>query len=58
LAASRLTVTSGAEVLPEADGFFCSCLDYATIVRHARMVFDVRNATRNVVDGREKVVRL
>jgi len=35
-----------------------SCLDYATVVRHARIVFDVRNATRNVVDGREKVVRL
>jgi UDP-N-acetyl-D-mannosaminuronate dehydrogenase len=35
-----------------------SCFDYAGIVRDARMVFDVRNATRNVADGREKIIRL
>jgi UDP-N-acetyl-D-glucosamine dehydrogenase len=35
-----------------------SCLDYAWIVRHARMVFDTRNATRGVRDGREKILRL
>ena len=35
-----------------------SCFDYELIVRKARMVFDVRNATRNVTMGREKIVRL
>jgi UDP-N-acetyl-D-glucosamine dehydrogenase len=31
--------------------------DYEQIVRHSRLVIDTRNATRNVRDGREKVVR-
>ncbi len=35
-----------------------SCLDYAGIVRHARMVFDTRNATHDVREGREKILRL
>ena len=35
-----------------------SCFDYDAIVRQARMVFDARNATRNVATGREKIVRL
>jgi UDP-N-acetyl-D-glucosamine dehydrogenase len=35
-----------------------SCFDYPEIVAQARMVFDVRNATRNVAAGREKIVRL
>lgn len=35
-----------------------SCFDYAMIVRHARMVFDARNATREVAEGKEKIIRL
>jgi UDP-N-acetyl-D-glucosamine dehydrogenase len=35
-----------------------SCFDYERIVRDARMVFDTRNATRNVTTGTEKIVRL
>jgi len=35
-----------------------SCVDYAWVVRHARLVFDTRNATAGVADGREKIVRL
>ncbi len=31
--------------------------DYDAIVKHSRLVIDTRNATRNVKDGREKVVR-
>jgi UDP-N-acetyl-D-glucosamine dehydrogenase len=32
-----------------------SAFDYESIVRHARLVLDTRNATRNVAAGREKV---
>jgi UDP-N-acetyl-D-glucosamine dehydrogenase len=32
-----------------------SAYDYDTIVRHARLIVDTRNATRNVTDGREKI---
>ena len=32
--------------------------DYDWIVEHARLVFDTRNATRDVKTGRDKVVRL
>ena len=32
-----------------------SCYDYDFIVRHARLVLDTRNATKNVTDGREKI---
>ncbi|MDQ7857426.1 MAG: nucleotide sugar dehydrogenase [Armatimonadota bacterium] len=35
-----------------------SCVDYAAVVRAARLVFDVRNATAAVCEGREKIVRL
>lgn len=33
-------------------------VDYAAVVRHARKVFDARNATRRVAQGREKILRL
>ncbi|MCL6566714.1 MAG: nucleotide sugar dehydrogenase [Acidobacteriia bacterium] len=33
-----------------------SCYDFAFIVRHARLVVDTRNATRNVAEHREKIV--
>ena len=32
--------------------------DYSWIVRHANLVVDTRNATREVTDGREKIVRI
>jgi UDP-N-acetyl-D-glucosamine dehydrogenase len=32
--------------------------DYEAIVKEAKFVFDSRNATRNVADSGEKVVRL
>jgi len=35
-----------------------ACFDYEAIVRHARLVFDARNATRRVTHGREKIIRL
>ena len=31
--------------------------DYDFIVRHARLVVDTRNATREVKEGREKIVK-
>jgi UDP-N-acetyl-D-glucosamine dehydrogenase len=34
-----------------------SSYDYEFIVRHARLVIDTRNATRNVAENREKIVR-
>jgi len=34
-----------------------SVYDYAAIVRHARLVIDTRNATRNIAEHREKIVR-
>jgi UDP-N-acetyl-D-glucosamine dehydrogenase len=34
-----------------------STYDYPAIVRHARLVIDTRNATRNVQEHREKIVR-
>ncbi len=34
-----------------------AAFDYEFIVKHARMVFDTRNATRQVVHGREKIIR-
>jgi UDP-N-acetyl-D-glucosamine dehydrogenase len=33
-------------------------LDYSWIVRHARFVFDTRNATARVSEGREKILRI
>ncbi|ETX06223.1 MAG: UDP-N-acetyl-D-glucosamine dehydrogenase [Candidatus Entotheonella gemina] len=35
-----------------------TCYDYAQIVEHAQMVVDSRNATRDVVIGREKIYKL
>ncbi len=35
-----------------------SGMDYQMIVRHAKLVVDTRNATRNVAGGRDKIVRL
>lgn len=35
-----------------------SSFDYDWIVHHARRVFDARNATRHVKEGREKIIRL
>lgn len=32
-----------------------SAFDYDTIVKHARLVLDTRNATKHVVEGREKI---
>ena len=34
-----------------------STYDYGWIVRHARMVIDTRNATRDVTEGRERIVK-
>lgn len=33
-----------------------SAYDYESIVRHARLIADTRNATRNVKDGRDKIL--
>ena len=33
-----------------------SVFDYEFVVRHSRLVVDTRNATRNVREGREKIV--
>ncbi len=35
-----------------------SVFDFDWIVRHSKLVFDTRNATRGVLDGRGKIVRL
>jgi len=35
-----------------------SIIDYAFVVKHARRVFDTRNATRRVQHGREKIAQL
>jgi UDP-N-acetyl-D-glucosamine dehydrogenase len=34
-----------------------SAYDYPMIARHARLIVDTRNATKNVKEGREKIVR-
>ncbi len=34
-----------------------STIDYAMVVRHAPLVVDTRNATRHVVEGREKILK-
>ncbi len=47
------------ETLPQYDAVLIatdhSCLDYEFVVRHATLVVDARNATRNVREHREKV---
>jgi len=35
-----------------------SIIDYAFVVKHARRVFDTRNATRRIQHGREKIVHI
>jgi UDP-N-acetyl-D-glucosamine dehydrogenase len=35
-----------------------SCVDYGFVVAHAKRVFDTRNATRGVAEGRDKIVLL
>jgi UDP-N-acetyl-D-glucosamine dehydrogenase len=48
-----------AETLPQYDAVLIatdhSCCDYEFIVRHARLVVDSRNATRDVLHNREKI---
>ena len=34
-----------------------SCFDYDFITRHSHLIVDTRNATRKVVEGRDKIVR-
>jgi len=34
-----------------------TAVDYAFVVKHAKMVLDTRNATRNVTEGREKIFK-
>jgi UDP-N-acetyl-D-glucosamine dehydrogenase len=34
-----------------------SVLDYASVVRHAQLVIDTRNAARGVTEGREHVIK-
>ena len=34
-----------------------SAYDWDTIVRHSRLIVDTRNATKNVKEGREKIIR-
>jgi UDP-N-acetyl-D-glucosamine dehydrogenase len=50
-----------AEALEAADAVLIvtdhSSVDYAFVVRHAAVVVDTRNATRDVREGREKVVK-
>jgi UDP-N-acetyl-D-glucosamine dehydrogenase len=58
LRSRRLTTTALAAadcVLIVADH---SSFDYDWIVRQSRLVFDTRNATKSVVDGRAKIVKL
>ena len=35
-----------------------SDVDYARAARHATRIFDTRNATRGVVEGRERITKL
>jgi UDP-N-acetyl-D-glucosamine dehydrogenase len=35
-----------------------SCYDYETIVARAKVIYDTRNATKNVVNNREKIYKL
>ncbi len=34
-----------------------TAFDYASIVRHSRLIIDTRNATKNVTEGRDKIVK-
>jgi len=50
-----------AETLAAADAVVSvtdhGAVDYAVVVRHARLVVDTRNATRLVTEGREKILK-
>ncbi|WP_238455509.1 nucleotide sugar dehydrogenase [Desulfolucanica intricata] len=35
-----------------------SCVDYQLVTEHARVIVDTRNATRKVVRGREKIIKI
>jgi len=54
------SVELSAEILSQFDAVVIatdhSTYDYAFIVRHARLVLDTRNATRQVIEFREKIV--
>ncbi len=52
LSAETLAASDAVVVVTDHSG-----VDYALVVRHAPLVVDTRNATRLVVDGREKIVR-
>jgi UDP-N-acetyl-D-glucosamine dehydrogenase len=49
------------EMLPSYDAVLIltdhSELDYAAVVEHGQIVIDTRNATRNVLNAREKIVK-
>src|SRR5437879_9309338 len=54
--------TLTAEVLRSYDCILITtdhaCVDYEWVVHHAQKVFDTRNATVSVKDGRDKIIRL
>ena len=60
-----LTGRSSIELNPETLGRYDvvlistdhSCVDYGQIVANAQLVVDTRNATKNVTEGREKIVK-
>lgn len=35
-----------------------SCFDYSWIVKNSKMVFDTRNATKDIQNGREKIIKI
>jgi len=58
----RHSVPISSSALREADCVIVttghSTVDWAHVVRHARLVIDTRNATKDVVEGRDKIVLL
>ncbi|MGI6450065.1 MAG: nucleotide sugar dehydrogenase [Desulfitobacteriia bacterium] len=50
------------EVISQADCILIitdhSCIDYEQVVRHAQLVVDTRNATKNVKNNREKIYKI
>ncbi len=50
------------ESLESSDGVIIvtghACYDYAWIARHAPLIIDTMNVTREVLDGRQKIIRL
>jgi UDP-N-acetyl-D-glucosamine dehydrogenase len=55
------SVALSSKLLPEYDAVIIltnhSCVDYAQVVEGARLVIDARNATRNLTQHREKIVK-